>query len=42
MYKNVKHQYFSIDDIMAAQEKLPCQFTKKIEFIGKLFPFIKI
>ncbi|XP_050423784.1 DNA replication complex GINS protein PSF3 [Adelges cooleyi] len=36
MYKNIRPHYFSIDAIMAAQEKIPCRFTKKIESIGFL------
>lgn len=35
MYRNIKPHYFSIDAIMAAQEKIPCRFTRKIESIGK-------
>lgn len=35
MYRNIKPHYFSIDAIMAAQEKIPCTFVKKIESISK-------
>lgn len=37
MYKNVKHHYFSIDAIMAGQEKIPCRFTRNIDSVGKSF-----
>ncbi|XP_025425467.1 DNA replication complex GINS protein PSF3 [Sipha flava] len=36
MYRHVKPHYFSIDAIMAAQEKIACRFTKKIECVGFL------
>jgi len=39
MYRNIKPHYFSIDAIMAAQEKIQCSFIKKVEHVGK-FLFI--
>jgi hypothetical protein len=35
MYRNIKPHYFSIDAIMAAQEKIQCSFIKKVEHVGK-------
>ncbi|CAI6347761.1 unnamed protein product [Macrosiphum euphorbiae] len=36
MYRNIKPHYFSIDAIMAAQEKIQCSFIKKVECVDFL------
>lgn len=39
MYRNIKPHYFSIDAIMAAQEKIQCSFIKKVECVDFLESF---
>ncbi|KAK9503131.1 hypothetical protein O3M35_011761 [Rhynocoris fuscipes] len=35
---NDRNNYFSIPDILASQERLPCTFTRNVSFLGELDP----
>jgi hypothetical protein len=35
MYHSLSPQYFSIEDIFATQERLPCKFVVPVHRLGK-------